>query len=123
MYVNINYLVRFRHCSTMELRNNKLFALRGTRRGDVKAQRLRGFETQRPRDTEKAGSYSSDQKSSSKSSNPRSWGRDLCLPLTPSTGPAQLPAGGGAGVGGVKNHCKANEKSTFLAPDRPKTPQ
>ncbi len=41
------------------------------------------------------------------------WGRDLCLPLTPSTAPARPVAGGGAALAGLPNHYKTSEKSTF----------
>jgi len=40
-------------------------------------------------------------------------GRDLCLPLTPSTAPARSVVGGVAALAGLPNHYKTNEKSTF----------
>ena len=45
--------------------------------------------------------------------NPILWGRDLCLPLTPSTAPARPVAGGRAALPGLPNHYKTIEKSTF----------
>ena len=41
------------------------------------------------------------------------WGRDLCLPLTPSTAPAQRVVGSSAVLGGPPDPYKTNEKSTF----------